>query len=308
MQNTDVNAKAAGIKGKLSKSLQLNRLSCAVRECEGILERRLGESCEKTHSIDRENGAITWKNTACRFLADARSALNRHDIDTGWQCLHAAQREEILGYESEELKERALMLRYEVVKLSGWRKNIVYELIGKPDTPIDSSMSNRALFKAVQVRDEYYNNKYFKIALRRRNLIILLGIILVSMALIPILSFLAVFPKPFNDWRIFLLVELFGVLGATFSVALTLTKRSVDARIPDQILGSFVTWMRPAIGALAAVAAYVFLQADLIFKDDFNKLSIILSIAFIAGFSERLVINTIGKISGDENKDSTKKQ
>lgn len=301
MQDAGASANTDGLKAKSLKSLKLNRLACAVKECEGMLKRRLGKSCEDTDSVDKETGTITWKNTACSFLADAKSALNRRDIDTGWQCLHAAQREEILGYEPDELKERSLMLRYEAEKLSGWRKDIIYKLIGKPDAPIDSSISNMTLFKAVQVRDEHYNNKYFKIALRRGNLIVLLLFIVVGMGLIPLLSAFAVFPKPFDDWRIFLLVEIFGVLGATLSVALTLTRRSVDAKIPDQILGSFVTWMRPAIGAIAAVAAYVFFQADFIFKGDFKNIALILSIAFVAGFSERLVINTIGKVSGDKN-------
>jgi hypothetical protein len=311
MQNTGVNARTDRIKTKSLRKLQLNRLTCAIKEYEGTLERRLGESCKNTNSVDKETGTITWKNTACRFLVDAKSALNSQDIDTGWQCLHAAQREEILGYEPDELAERSIMLRHEAGKLTGWRKDIIYKLIDKPDAQVDSSISNRALFKAVQVRDEHYNNKYFKIALRRKNLFFLFVTILLIVGLIPLLSGFVGFPKPLNDWKMLLLVEIFGALGATFSVALTLTNRSVEAKIPDQILGSFVTWMRPAIGATAAVAAYVFSQAGLlagIFKGDFQKIPLILSIAFIAGFSERLVINAIGKVSGDENKDSTKKQ
>ena len=88
------------------------------------------------------------------------------------------------------------------------------------------------------------------------------------------------------------------------SVAITLTKGALAEKIPDQILGSVVTWMRPCIGAAAAVATYTFFHGkflnNIIDFSSGTSLTTILSLAFIAGFSERFVINIIEKISTEE--------
>lgn len=287
-----------------------SRLANALVEYRAALEMRVGHTCRRTEAEDEHK--IGWKDASCKFLLEAESALKENNVDKGWQCLHAAQREEVHGYNEDEIRDRAVALRYEAKKLSGWRRDIVYELLGKVSENADGKKPGRIqVYRAAQVRDEHYNNKYFKIMLRRKNLAVLFIVLLLLVILIPVLSALQIMPAPLRDWRLVLVSELFGTLGATFSVALTLTNSSLDTKIPDQIIGSFITWMRPVIGATAAVAAYILSQAGLlenIISLDIESTPFILTIAFVSGFSERLVVNAVGKISGDENKPSESKQ
>lgn len=208
---------------------------------------------------------------------------------------------EIFGYDQEELEQVATVLRQEAEKLKSWRKKATYELIGRPDSPIEKNrirIDEKRVYQAALLRDEHFNNTYYKISIRRGNLLILFLIIVLTVLVLPILAALGYLPVPICDWKSLLSVALFGVLGATFSVALTLTRRSIDAKIPEQVLGSFVTWMRPAIGAAAAMAAYVFLQAGFLnVGSTLKSAPAILAIAFIAGFSERLVVKAIDTAS-----------
>ena len=134
--------------------------------------------------------------------------------------------------------------------------------------------------------------------MRRNNLRVLSPILVAAIVALPILAALSVLPVPLANWKELVAVELFGVLGASFSVAITLTQSSLDERIPDQVIGSFITWMRPAIGAAAGVAAYVLLQVNMlqaVISTDFSASPAgMLAVAFIAGFSERLVIKALG--------------
>lgn len=147
-----------------------------------------------------------------------------------------------------------------------------------------------------------YQNKYFEISLRRANFYRLF-VVVVSLALFPLFAWLDFFPYSLNNWEDLIAVVFFGILGFVFSVGRMLSVKSLDGDIPDQIIGTFVTWMRPAIGALSAIAIYMFIQSNILesvinaelydaIKSDIGIL------AFIAGFSERLVIKTIEKVSG----------
>jgi len=153
------------------------------------------------------------------------------------------------------------------------------------------------LYLAALIRDDHYDNQYFKISLRRSNLRVLTPILLFGIIAIPFLAWWSILPAPVSNWKELIAVELFGVLGASFSVAITLTQGSLEDRIPDQVIGSFLTWMRPAIGAVAAVAAYIMMHAKIlqavISTDLTGSTAGMLAVAFIAGFSERLVIRAI---------------
>jgi hypothetical protein len=93
---------------------------------------------------------------------------------------------------------------------------------------------------------------------------------------------------------------LFGVLGACLSVAPGLLAANVSNKIPAQQIGSFVVWMRPAIGAAAALIALVLLHANETFKI-FNwkvdQTGLTIAIAFVAGYSERFIVGAIERIS-----------
>src|ERR1700759_5149605 len=91
-------------------------------------------------------------------------------------------------------------------------------------------------------------------------------------------------------------------MGAALSVARSLLKTDVAAKIPSQKLGAFVIWMRPVIGAAAALIAFVFVSAGgfhLINLDSGNPTAV-LTIATISGFSERFIVGAIENLANDK--------
>jgi hypothetical protein len=101
-------------------------------------------------------------------------------------------------------------------------------------------------------------------------------------------------------------------LGAVLSVARGLLVADISAKIPAQQIGSFVIWMRPAIGAAAALISFVLLNAKVFTVMDWDPASptIIFTVAVVAGFSERFIVGAIERIAegsersgGDKRKD-----
>jgi hypothetical protein len=117
-------------------------------------------------------------------------------------------------------------------------------------------------------------------------------------------------PGPFSEWKELIGVELFGMLGAGFTTAITLTKSSLGDKIPDQVISVFVTGLRSLIGASAALASYAFLNAKIL--DTVISSAItgseagIFAVAFIAGFSERFVIKAISDLPHPGEKEEGK--
>jgi hypothetical protein len=89
------------------------------------------------------------------------------------------------------------------------------------------------------------------------------------------------------------------MLGAGLSALLQLTRKSPATRIPEQIMASWITFTRPAIGAAAALAAYPLLQAGLL-GDESPTVARLFFVAFAAGFSERLIIRGVESVAGKD--------
>jgi 8-oxo-dGTP pyrophosphatase MutT (NUDIX family) len=258
---------------------------------------------------ERKAEKESWAEAAQQLLSRAQTFMEKDDIDAAWRCFHAAARMEIFGYDEAELASVAMMLRREAEKLKDWRRKAVYDLIGHAEPPKGQggvTPDAKRLYLAALIRDDHYDNQYFKISLRRSNLRVLTPILLFGIIAIPFLAWLSILPVPVSNWKELIAVELFGVMGASFSVAITLTQSSLEDKIPDQVIGSFLTWMRPAIGAVAAVAAYILMHAKIlqavISTDLTGSTAGVLAVAFIAGFSERLVIKAIAGTTASKDK------
>lgn len=283
-------------------SNEYSRLAGDMNSYREELEKRITDS-----RIGQSGKDISWVPAAQKLLLDAERAMYTYDLDEAWKCFHAASRMEIFGYDESELAAISIILKQEAEKLNPWRKGSVLDLLKKiSDRHSEDNNSfkphklhncHQILYHAVKLRDEHYANQAYKISIRRRNMLILFFILAAINLILPVLSAFGYLPFPLDQWNILLSIELFGFLGASLSVALTITRRSIDAKVPEQVIGAFVTWMRPAIGAAAAIATYVFLRAGLLdlFSVDLSSTSAVLAIAFISGFSERLIIGTISK-------------
>ena len=244
-----------------------------------------------------------WWPTAEQHLKLARDYLDRGNLQQGWVSLQMVHRAMLLDSKNPDgLQLAAIKLRREVVKISGWRAKAITDLIcddnGDLRTDLFSVHSQWRVIGALELRDDQFQTNYFKIALRRQHLRWLFLLVLTSIAASLLLSFFDILPDPFNKVELMVGVVLFGVLGAALSVARGLLGADISAKIPAQQIGSFVIWMRPAIGAAAALISFVFLNANALRFFDWDPTSptIIFMVAVVSGFSERFIVGAIEKI------------
>lgn len=86
-------------------------------------------------------------------------------------------------------------------------------------------------------------------------------------------------------------VAIFGALGGTFSAMLALAKGSTGD-VPERLLNSWLTLAKPIVGAVAAIAVFVFLLGGIIQALNITNY-LIFAFAFISGFSERIILGAI---------------
>jgi hypothetical protein len=170
---------------------------------------------------------------------------------------------------------------------------------GKVKKGIEQNLGS--VITAVEMLDDQFNTTRHKISLRRRHLVNLTVVISLCLMGMVGLSAGGVLSGPLASPVLLLATMLTGALGASLSVAQSIMSSSLESRIPAQIVGSFLVWMRPVVGAAAATAAALITQLNEIFSIFNPKLlntpSVILSIALIAGFSERFIVGTIEQFS-----------
>ena len=300
-----------------------NRLASSLEAFRLELER-----CKDLPGVDEEHS--DWKDLAQSLLARAYTALDRKQLDTGWKCLLAAARMEIYGISEEERKARAVAICKEAEdKLKGWRKKATLSSLDCRTDQGPTCSGAERLYYATSLRDEHFTNEYFRMAHLRNQLVILL-LVLVS-------ALTAIFTISTPEWfkfsspplvsneensgqdtaviteessvedpvimpkdKMFVMgVILFGVMGGAFSAIMSLSNTSTRKRIPEQIVDSYVTLLRPALGAAGALVVYVFISIEL-FKIPISSNPAFLAIAFAAGFSERLVVRGVKAVTGEE--------
>jgi len=253
-----------------------------------------------------------WARVAYRHLLRAERSLDEGNVQQGWISLSAAQRAMLLNpHDQARVQRVAIVLRRELDKVGGWRAKAITDLICDDKGNLQPSLDPKGVVDAVALRDESFNTTYFKILLRRRSLIVLFVLLLIGISACLVLSAWCTLPEPLTDTSMLGAVVLFGILGASLSVAQGLLAADLSAKIPAQQLGLFVVWMRPAIGATAALVAFLLLHANetlKIFAWDTTDPVLVMVIAFVAGFSERFIVGAVERIAETgEKKDSVKK-
>ncbi|CAN5393604.1 hypothetical protein BH10PSE6_BH10PSE6_07920 [soil metagenome] len=169
------------------------------------------------------------------------------------------------------------------------------------------------IVKAAELLDDHFDTQYYRIELRRRQLVSLFcalcGALLVLIALAycgRIDLFLPSNAPVGGTPDRLVAVILLGVLGASLSIAQTIMASDLTAKITAQRVVSFVVWMRPAIGATTAVVAYVLLLANQKMKVFFNgefgtEFTVVAVVAIVAGFSERFITGALDRVSASQS-------
>lgn len=258
-----------------------------------------------------ENKGTEWVLNLNKILDQCQSQLDAHEIDEAWKSFDAARRLELFGMDKVELLQKARVLRQESAKLSDWRKRAIYSIIGDPDHPVNDEITDGMLYEATLVRDEDFNNTYYKNRLIRNLFRLLFNLLFVWGGLI-IVYFFAAYDclndkTAFNcSQGIFLLgILLFGLMGATTSSILITRQRSGQTRITEISSNQFVTLSRIFVGAAFSIFIFMILKSEMAAKINLFTFEIsspldFFAIAFVSGFAERLAKNAIEALAGKE--------
>jgi hypothetical protein len=233
-------------------------------------------------------------------LDGARAALKNGKIDQGWKCFQAAQRIELFALNGTELKAVATAMRKEADKLNVWRKIAVLDLL----TVKESESQDLAvrIFRAALLRDEHYSNEAYKNGLRSSNalrLAVVLVIVLLTLFLLARAGHLLGTTDGTNSFKELLSMGMVGLLGATISAITDAPTPQSTMRIPELVSSIRVTALRLLMGPASAIVIYFVTQSDLysaIFKTRPEDYALLV-IAFVAGFTERLVLRVVEMIA-----------
>jgi hypothetical protein len=100
---------------------------------------------------------------------------------------------------------------------------------------------------------------------------------------------------PSADWLFWLVIGLFGAVGGSISGLYGLKQAySAKSDIPERVLNNWITLAKPIVGFAAAVVIAVFIIGGLVQAADLTLSNyVIYAMAFISGFSERLIIGAV---------------
>ena len=286
---------------------------------------------------------ISSYSELCRNVINLLHPNNRNakrlDTDSKFKLLNVARREQILVYNNFECDTRIKQILVESTKLDAWRKEAVLQLLSKyKDMEIAKDPKlyepvRTSLYEAAYIRDVHFDNLYYKSKIAKRTIsslnVVLSTLLLTILISSAILEYAYEKPRhfllgPFSDlW----LVVIFGLLGAAFSTLLNLYKgNKLKNTIIKQIDAVNLTRARLVIGACAGLIVFLILNSNLITIKGFNELDPaktnelplpltipMLTLIFVGGFTERLVLNFIDKLSaqagnsGDDRGDVTRR-
>lgn len=241
------------------------------------------------------------------LLAMAETEQTSGDMDAGWKYLHEARRLGImeLGDPDLAILRKSLLTECQA-KLGGWRLAAVESLIAKDFDAIypETGQRRSALYSVMTIRDEAYDNTYHKMRVIRGQMLLLLPVLT---ALLAGFLVLARYAPDICDFRPESLTSkgaltgmVLGAIGACLSALTSFAAASPDKPIPATVTSLGITIIRPIIGATSGLIAVLVLLSGIIALDLNVTACMIIAVTF--GFSERLVIGTLSRISGEAEK------
>jgi hypothetical protein len=274
------------------------------------LDGAIREAAIALAQFDAEERNQSWWLAADQQIKLAGEYLTARNLQQGWTSLQSANRAILLNNKDKSrLRLTAIELRREMAKLSGWRARAIEDLICDDKGEVRENIEDLRVFCALAIRDDQFQTDYFRISLRRRHLKFLFWLLVAGITASLVLASLGRLPEPFNNVKVMAGVVIFGAFGAALSVARGLLKADLSAKIPSQQIGAVVVWMRPAIGAAAALISWVLLSVGAIrlFNLESDNPTLVFTVAIVSGFSERFIVGAIEKIGQDKTGEDRKK-
>lgn len=238
-------------------------------------------------------------------VAMARWSEGRHDA--AWSALKAVDRELVDRLDAPSLAfERSRVLKEAQDKLGGWRLATIEECL-KEDLGCDEGGTPESLASNVKAARRVLDGHLDNVHLRERLLkghvqgagVVLL---LVLLGLVVVLGVLAWTEwavdglDPFSNLADFCLVAALGAFGAAVSGVVRFVARDVSLGIPRLKAERTLIWLRPLVGAAAAVVVVAVLLSGLAGLEVTNDASLLVY-ALVSGFSEALVSRTVAKVT-----------
>ena len=303
-----IRATQRAVRKQLVASLEKRSLPILRRRAWKRLESTVVEYEQELQGRAKSSGSCAGYLVASQgALRAARAALEDGNIDQGWRCLFTAQRLELLALEKEELNAAAISIRHEAVKLNAWRKSAVIEVLARKD---GQDQDPHRVFRAALLRDEHYNNEAYKDGLRRGSALRLAIVLVIAVLGLLWLSSVGYLSETIRDpaiadgpnmFKVLVTVAVVGLLGATMSAITNTPKSEGAARIPEMASTIRITILRLLMGPVSAILLYFVIHSNLyaaIFSLSRPDGYAMLMVAFVAGFSERLVLRVVRVIEG----------
>jgi hypothetical protein len=259
-------------------------------------------SLRPAHLASRED--MDFANQALASISLAANAVERRDLDAGWQFLHDAERLELHWIDPVALEARKTALASEAAStLSDWRKDAVAAILKGIGNDVAFDDQRVALIEATKIRDEHIDNVYV------RNRLMRLQMVVISLALLAlIVGFIYTmvrmrlmgglgesFRKPDLTVSSALASMTLGGIGACLSALLTFASSSPRQSIPDHLANVAVTATRPLVGVVSGLVAILMLKSGVL-SVPINTVAWVLPLVF--GFSERLVMGALSAQGG----------
>jgi len=287
-----------------------SRLAGDIESYKPQLERRVTEKNMKD---------APWAKQAVELIRISENFLGEFKIDEAWKTFHTARRLEVFGMDENERIDLANELRMETAKLNEWRKEAVLELIGQKKFDMLEAPTPQALARAIELKDEHYNNQYYKNRLSQTLFRLLFFVLALSIIGIGFYLFFAMkcyghmFYTDLGLWEYALGVLLFGLLGATTSAILFTRYLSKYSRITEIGSSRIITLSKIFVGAAFSVFVFMLLRSSIadsiqIFSFTISSPVDYFAIAFVSGFSERFAQNAIETIVGKEKEEEKDKK
>jgi len=222
---------------------------------------------------------------------------------SAWDCIHQFDDEMLEAMSAEELKARWYSLCEEVKeKLSGWRRKAADVLVASvPDgTPVPLPVAREVQRHLMTVAQ----NQQYKIVTFEAALSPWTWAMLFFAAVVFALSAHGSFASESlisGQWANALAIGVFaGGLGGLLSVAFSLGRVDLAAKIPAMRMSRAVTSVRPVLGAVAAIPVVFFVEADYVKIEGFLKPLSTFAFCFLAGFSERWFLGLMERLESEK--------
>jgi hypothetical protein len=234
----------------------------------------------------------------------AGQKVKRRDFDSAWSYYNLAERN-FIRYEWDancrsnenypKVTADALWVEAED-KLEPWNKERVRKLLFNSEK-LNDKVSMEQVVQAKRIIDHHDGNVQLKASSIQWQLTVLGAIssvlLIISLFILSNFSLLV----SLGNGALIVLLCTFGALGGSISGIFSFSKISLKdaAEIPSQSLSAWLTIIRPLVGAVSALVMATFVLSGLV---DFGAISAnqLLAVAFISGFSERLILGAADKI------------